>query len=167
VLDAWQVVQGATVPRGAVVVADWRGDWIGLGVAEQLARAGHRVTLAVNAYQPGERLQQYVRDVMLAAAHRAGVDIVTTVRLYGADADSVYLQHTLSGEPVVLDDVAALVLAHGHDPVDDLLLELTAAAADPSDPVLCGVLVHGVGDCLAPRSVEEATLEALQVASAI
>lgn len=167
VLDAWQVVQGATVPRGAVVVADWRGDWIGLGVAEQLARAGHRVTLAVNAYHPGERLQQYVRDVMVAAAHRAGVDVVTTVRLYGADADAVYLQHTLSGEPVVVDDVAALVLAQGHDPVDDLLVQLVGAAADRSAPALSGVQVHGVGDCLAPRTVEEATLEALQVATAI
>ena len=41
VLDAWQVLDGGggggsstagstTVPRGGVVVADWRGDWIGL-----------------------------------------------------------------------------------------------------------------------------------------
>lgn len=157
VLDAWQVIEGCDVPRGGVVVADWRGDWIGLGTAELLARAGHRVTLAVNGYQPGERLQQYVRDVMLASAYQAGVKVVTTVRPYGADDDTVYLQHTLTGEPVLVEDVAALVLAQGHDPVDELLLALADTGAD----------VHGIGDCLAPRTVEEATLEALRLAAAI
>ncbi len=47
----------------------------------------------------------------------AGVSIVTLVRPYGADADTVYLQHVLTGEPVIIDDVAALVLAQGHEPV--------------------------------------------------
>ena len=39
VLDAWEVLQGATVPAGRVVVADWRCDWIGLGLA-RAARPG-------------------------------------------------------------------------------------------------------------------------------
>lgn len=41
VLDAWDVVRGTVdVPKGRIVVADWRGDWIGIGVAVQLARQG-------------------------------------------------------------------------------------------------------------------------------
>lgn len=160
VLDAWQVIEGEPVPRGEVVVADWRGDWVGLGVAHLLRQAGHRVTLAVNGYHAGERLQQYVRDTMLAAAYRAGVRVLTTVRLYGVDDDTVYLQHTLTGEPVLAEGVSALVLAQGHDPVDDLLSQLADVPGAP-------FAVHAIGDCLAPRTVEEATLEALQVASAI
>lgn len=159
VLDAWQVIEGTAVPRGHVVVADWRGDWVGLGVAHLVRLAGHRVTLAVNGYHAGERLQQYVRDTMLAAALRAGVHVMTTVRPYGVDDDTVYLQHTLTGEPVLVEGVNALVLAQGHEPVDDLLRELTDVPASFS--------VHGVGDCLAPRTVEEATLEALRVASVL
>jgi NADPH-dependent 2,4-dienoyl-CoA reductase/sulfur reductase-like enzyme len=68
ILDAWQVLSGAAVPAGHVVVADWRCDWVGLGLAERLARQAHRVTLAVDGYMAGQRLQQYVRDVMLAAS---------------------------------------------------------------------------------------------------
>jgi hypothetical protein len=153
VCDAWEVLAGTRLPDGHVVVADWRCDWIGLGLAERLARGGHRVTLAVDGYMAGQRLQQYVRDTMLASVVRAGVKVVPTVRLYGADHDHVYLQHTLTDEPVVVDDVAALVLAQGHEPVDELLRELD------------GFDVRPIGDCLAPRTVEEAVLEGLVVAS--
>jgi len=155
VLDAWQVLGGAEVPVGRIVVADWRCDWIGLGLAEMLSRAGRRVTLGVDGYLAGQRLQQYVRDVMLAAASRAGVEILPTVRLFGYDGQAVYFQHVLTGEAVIVDDVAALVLAQGHEPVTDLLEALEGYPGE----------VHPIGDCLAPRTVEEAVLEGLKVAS--
>ena len=157
VLTAWDVINGAEVPSGRVVVADWRCDWIGLGVAQQLAQQGHKVTLAVDGYMAGQRIQQYVRDEMTKQALLAGVEIITLVRLYGADADSVYLQHVLTGEPVVVDDVAALVLSQGHDSVTELIDALDDYPGE----------VHAIGDCLAPRTVEEAILEGLKVASAL
>ena len=52
------------------------------------------------------------------------------------------------------------MLAQGHDPVDGLLTALEQPGAFDGE-------VHGIGDCLAPRTVEEAVLEGLQVASAI
>jgi 2,4-dienoyl-CoA reductase-like NADH-dependent reductase (Old Yellow Enzyme family)/thioredoxin reductase len=166
VFDAWQVIRGATPPAGRVVVVDWRCDWVGPGVAQLLAQAGRRVTLAVNGYAPGFRLQQYVRDATIAALARAHVDVITLVRPFGYDGGAVFLQHTLTGEAVVVEDVAALVLATGHAPEASLLDELTgrddlrSAAGRP-------IGVHGVGDCLTPRTVEEAVLDALRVASAI
>lgn len=155
VLTAWDVLNGANLPSGHVVVADWRCDWIGLGIAQQLARQGHKVSLAVDGTMAGQRIQQYVRDEMTKQALLAGVEIITLVRLYGADADSVYLQHVLTGEPVIVDDVAALVLSQGHDSVTELI---DALADYPGE-------VHAIGDCLAPRTVEEAVLEGLKVAS--
>jgi len=158
IITAWDLFSGAEVPSGRVVVADWRCDWNGLGAAIALAQKGRKVTLGVTGYHAGQRLQQYVRDDMIAEATRLGVTIVPLVRIIGADADSVYFQHVLTDEPVVIDDVAALVLAQGHAPVDALLRELEDAD---------GVEVHGIGDCLAPRTVEEAVLEGLRVASRI
>lgn len=155
ILSSWDVIAGAAVPSGHVVVADWRSDWVGLGVARQLAESGRKVTLAVNGYMAGQTLQQYVRDSMLADAARAGVRIVPNVRLYGADDDAVYLQHTLSLEPVVVDDVAALVVAHAPEPVVDLLDELGDYDCTP------------IGDCLAPRTVEEAILEGMRAGHAV
>jgi NADPH-dependent 2,4-dienoyl-CoA reductase/sulfur reductase-like enzyme len=155
VTDAWDVIKGAAVPAGHIVVADWRGDWIGLGVALLLAQSRRRVTLTVTGYGAGEQLQQYVRSSMLADAHRAKMTIIPNTRLYGADADTVYLQHTLTEEPVLVEDVAALVLAQGSEPVTDLLDDDTPGG------------VTSIGDCLVPRTVEEAVLEGLRAAESL
>jgi hypothetical protein len=157
VLTAWDVINGVNVPSGRVVVADWRCDWIGLGVAQQLAHQGHKVTLAVSGYMAGQRIQQYVRDEMTKQALQAGVEIVPLTRIYGADADTVYLQHLLTDEPVMVDNVSALVLSQGHDSVTELVDALIDYPGE----------VHPIGDCLAPRTVEEAILEGLKVATAL
>ncbi len=153
VLTAWDVLAGARVPAGHVVVADWRCDWIGLGVATLLAQQGHRVTLGVSGYFAGQRIQQYVRDAMIAETSRLGVAIIPLVRPFGADADAVYLQHVLTDEPVIIEPASALVLAQGHVPVTTLDEELESEMFE----------VHRIGDCLAPRTVEEAVLEGLEV----
>jgi pyruvate/2-oxoglutarate dehydrogenase complex dihydrolipoamide dehydrogenase (E3) component len=155
VFDAWQVLRGARLPTGHVVVVDWKGDWVGIGVARALAQRGHRVTLCVNGYAAGESLQQYVRDAQLAALVRERIDVVPLVRLFGVDDDTVYLQHVLSDEPVLINQVDALVLACGHESNSGLLSELATLDRE----------VVGVGDCLSPRSVEEAVLEGLVVSS--
>jgi 2,4-dienoyl-CoA reductase-like NADH-dependent reductase (Old Yellow Enzyme family)/thioredoxin reductase len=159
VLNAWQVINGDTPPSGRVVVTDWRGDWVGLGVALLLAERGRAVSLATTGYQAGEALQQYVRDEMLKQTVRAGVEIVPLTRLYGADDDTVYLQNVLTGEPVLVPGASGVVLALGHLPVTQLADEVIAAG-------VCSE-VHLVGDCLSPRTVEEAVLEGLQVGTAL
>ena len=158
VLDAWQVLRGADIPDGRLVVADWRCDWIGLGIAELLAGRGRKVTLGVDGYMPGQRIQQYVRDAMTGAVTKAGVQIIPLVRLFGYDGSAVFFQHVLTGEPVIVEEVAGLVLAQGHDPVDSLLVELETQGTFDGE-------IYGIGDCLAPRTVEEAVLEGLKVAA--
>jgi hypothetical protein len=109
----------------------------------------------------GQRLQQYIRDTMTAAARKARVDIRPTLRLFGADTTAVFLQDVLTSEPVIVEDTSALVLAQGTVPDDSLLLELEAAAAGG------GFEVMGAGDVLTPRTVEEAVLEGLRAGVAI
>jgi NADPH-dependent 2,4-dienoyl-CoA reductase/sulfur reductase-like enzyme len=154
VVDAWQVLRQEVNPGASVVVADWRCDWIGLGVAELLAESGCRVRLAVNGRHAGEMIQTYVRDMMVARCHRLGVEIIPYAKLHGADADTVYLQHSASGEPMLIEGVDTLVLAQGSESEDGLLAELEDYAG----------LVCPIGDCLAPRTAEEAVFDGLREA---
>ncbi|MDI3406017.1 oxidoreductase [Streptomyces cavernicola] len=161
VRDAWEVIGGGELPKGRVLVADWRGDWVGVGVANLLAERGHKVVLATTGYQAGETLQQYTRDESLRRLMRHKVEVVPLVRLYGADDDTAYLQHVLTEEPVLVEGVTSVVLALGHEPVVQLADEL-AELAEGERPD-----VHLIGDCLAPRTVEEAVLEGMRIGHAL
>ncbi len=153
VLDAWQVLRNEEKVGASVVIADWRCDWIGVGLAERLATEGSHVRLAVNGLCAGESLPYYVRDEVAGRLHKLGVEIIPYARLYGADADSVYLQHTASEQAMIQENVDTLVLAQGHEPRSTLLDELS------SDRTL---EVIGIGDCVAPRTAEEAVLDGLK-----
>ncbi|MDT9644604.1 FAD-dependent oxidoreductase [Pseudomonas sp. JV245A] len=156
VVDAWQVLRDEVQLGRSVVVADWRCDWIGPGIAERLVRAGHQVQLAVNGTHCGENLPLYVRDQMAGELHKLAIPIIPYARLYGCDDSTVYLQHTASGEPMLLENVDSLVLCQGHQSVDDLGQQLKGL-----------VPFQRIGDCLAPRTVEEAIHEGLKVAWAL
>ena len=156
-VDVWQLLKDEVNVGASALVADWRCDWIGMGVAEKLARAGCRVRLAVNGYMPGQRIQQYVRDQWNGTLHKLGVEIIPYARLYGADGDTVYLQHMTSGEAIVCEGVDTLVLALGHEQETGLSDELGDWPGE----------IHRIGDCVAPRTAEEAVLEGLKAASVI
>ncbi|WP_426035024.1 FAD-dependent oxidoreductase [Cypionkella sp. TWP1-2-1b2] len=152
IVTAWQVLRREVKLGAKVVVADWRCDWIAPGIAEMAARDGAQVTLAVNGLHPGESLPLYVRDTMAADLHRLRIDVRPYARLFGTAEDTVYLQHTPSGEAMEVSGVDTLVLSLGHIPVDGLALELQEL----------GIAVTQIGDCLAPRTAEEAVYDGLK-----
>jgi 2,4-dienoyl-CoA reductase-like NADH-dependent reductase (Old Yellow Enzyme family) len=156
-VDAWQVLKGAANVGSSVVIADWRADWIGMGLAEKLARDGCRVRLCVNGLMAGETIPWYVRDQTVGKLNKLGVEIIPYARLFGADGDTVYMQHTTSGEPIILDKVDTLVLAQGHESVSTLEDEL---ADWPGE-------IHVIGDAASPRTAEEAVLEGLKIGAAL
>lgn len=153
VLNAWQVLNEEAKPGTNVLIADWRCDWIGMGLAEQLAGNGHQVKLAVNGMAAGVNIQSYVRTETTAALHRLGVETVPYMRLYGCDDDTVYMQHTASGEAVLFEGIDTLVLSQGHLPESGLAEEIAGLAE-----------VQVLGDALAARTAEEAVLDGLRVA---
>jgi pyruvate/2-oxoglutarate dehydrogenase complex dihydrolipoamide dehydrogenase (E3) component len=153
-VDAWQVLKGEVTPGVSVVIADWRCDWVGMGLAEKLAREGSQVRLCVDGEMAGQNLQKYLRWHWAGELHKLDVEVVSYARLFGADGDTAYFQHTLSGEPIICENMDTLVIAQGHQPVITLEQELADS----------GVEVVLVGDCLSPRSAEEAVYEGLMAA---
>ena len=157
VVSAWEVLNGGANIGARAVIADWRCDWVGLGLAERLARDGCHVRLAVNGMVAGQTIPQYARDSWLGDLHKLGVEILPHMRLFGADAQDAYFQHTLSGEPVILTNVDTLVTSLGTQSFNILEDELADWEGE----------LHVIGDCLCPRTVEEAVLEGLKVATSL
>ncbi|MDD2704255.1 MAG: FAD-dependent oxidoreductase [Acidocella sp.] len=152
VSTAWQVLRGEVKPGQHVLITDWRGDWIAPGIAEHLARSGSHVELAVSGTHAGQALPYYVRDDMVAALHRLQVPITTYAELYGCSGNTVLMQHAASGEPIIYEGIDTLVLCQGHIAAAELEAELRPLARE----------FFMIGDCLAPRTAEEAVYEGLQ-----
>ncbi|WP_193084480.1 NADH:flavin oxidoreductase [Brevibacterium aurantiacum] len=142
------------LPTGRVLVTDWKGDWIGLGIALRLAEARVPVTLATAANFAGAAIQQYTRTLLMSQALRAGVDFVNDARLVGVDAETGYLQSTLCEIVHEVDGVAATIVSGAPQSV---IPDLDFGSAS----------VHTIGDALAPRTLEEAVFEGLEAANSL
>ena len=144
------VLLGRASPGNRVAIADWKADWIGLGLAEKLAREGCQVKLMVNAALAGESLQIYTRNHYVGRLYQLGVEIVPHARLYGSDGTTVYFQNTLTDDAIIIE-TDSLVLSLGQQPVNELEQQLNEA----------GIASQVIGDCLIPRTAEEAVYEGM------
>ncbi len=149
VVTAWQVLDGTATIGAAVVIADWRADWVGVGIAELLTLSGCAVTLCTNAAMAGESLQLYTRNHYVARLHKLEVAIKTHARLVGVDPYSAYFQDTLTLDPIVIEPADTVVLALGHRAVN-----ISGNAPDEQS-----YSITSIGDCVSPRTAEEAIYE--------
>ncbi|MGB2238547.1 MAG: FAD-dependent oxidoreductase, partial [Pseudomonadales bacterium] len=148
VVDAWDVISGEAQTGSSVVIYDWRCDWVGLGVAELLAQNGCSVKLCVNGEMAGQALQSFVRQHWAGRLHSLGVKVEPYLRLYGADQEAVYFQHVMTEEAVIFENVDTLVTAGSR-------VQVGCQFEGVQD-------VFHVGDCVSPRTAEEAVLEGLR-----
>ncbi len=146
---AWDVLAGELPDGRSVLVVDWGGDPSGLDAAEVLAAAGKRVTIAVASVAVGELVHQYRRNLYLQRLYRAGVQILHHHEL---DAEG-RLRNVFA--PELATDVEA----------DDIVLALGRVPSEIDPPP--GVPCERAGDCLSPRSLEEAVLEGTLAARAV
>ena len=157
VVDAWDVVRGTVEVGKSAVVVDARLDWLGLGVAEKLARAGHAVKLYLLGRSPGARMYSIGADYWAGELHRLGVSVLPYMRLVSVDRNRICFEHAVTREPIEPIAADTLVVALGTIQAPTMEDELEAFPGE----------VHLIGDCLAPRTVEEATLEGLRVAASL
>jgi 2,4-dienoyl-CoA reductase-like NADH-dependent reductase (Old Yellow Enzyme family) len=156
-VDAWSVIRGDVTVGNRVVIADWSCDWTGLGIAEKLARDGHYVRLLSGGSVAGESIQGIVRDQWIGVLHGLGVEMIPYARFYGGMDGTAFFQHLTSGEALVCEDVDTIVSCYA------------AAANRECDWIVptASMLVSHIGDAIAPRTVEEAVLDGLQVARSL
>ncbi|OYR56801.1 oxidoreductase [Halorubrum halodurans] len=140
-----------------VVVADWDGNQAALDIATEAVDAGADVEIVTAAYTPGESVQQYIQNTLLGDLYAAGVTVTPHHRVDAVEPDAVVLQNVFNDERDRHDGVDTVVFAHGGE-AD---YEQYRALADAD------VSVHRVGDCWAPRSLDEAVREGFETATEI
>ena len=159
-LTAAEVLDGAELPKGPILVWDPIGGPVGVSVAERLAAEGRQVALATPDNIVGNELS---RSGDLAPANtrlqQQGVTLLRRSILRSVKKGSVELEDRFSGATTSLR-VAAVVDA-GHQLPDERVWEqLTNLGAD-------GPVVVRAGDCVAPRTIHEAVLEGRRAALAV
>jgi 2,4-dienoyl-CoA reductase-like NADH-dependent reductase (Old Yellow Enzyme family) len=148
-VDAWTALADPAAVTGPVLVADWGGGHEGLDVAEALATAGHRVTLAVAAFGPGETVHQYQRSRYLARLDELGVTLRPHSELVVCpDNQPLLLRNIHSGREEEVTGYRTVVAAAGRVPHDPLWAALEGTLG-----------VVRAGDVLSPRGLEEAVLD--------
>ncbi|MGZ4506556.1 MAG: mycofactocin system FadH/OYE family oxidoreductase 1 [Blastococcus sp.] len=147
VVTAAEVLAGAELPDGPVVVHDPLGGPIGVGVAELLAAAGRQVAVVTPDVVVGERLGG---DLAPANARllRAGVRRETACVLRSAD-----------GRLAVVEDRWT-----GHTRTIPCAVVVDAGPLLPEDAPTGGLRA---GDAVAPRTVLEAVLDGRRAALAL
>jgi 2,4-dienoyl-CoA reductase-like NADH-dependent reductase (Old Yellow Enzyme family) len=148
-IQSWDVLVGPPPTGRKVVVADWGGDASGLASAELLARADNDVVLAVGSATLGETLHQYQRNLYAQRLYRARVDVLHHLDLVAAEPGAVRFANIFAPDLETTIPADLLVLALGRVPECTLTEQLASR----------GLPVKEVGDCLSPRSAEEAILE--------
>lgn len=147
VLDPWQILEGSASPGTNVVVADWKGDWMGFGVAEQLARRGHHVQYFTSSAIAGQFMQSYLRDQWVGILTDLGIAISTYRRFYGLQDGTAFFQHTVTEAPLEVEGIDSVIASVGNESVELSGLEDVRAE------------ILTIGDGLLPRTAEEAIYE--------
>lgn len=156
VLTAREALDDPARAGERVVVADWDGGMAALDVAATLA-ADRDLEVVTEADAPGEAVQQYVRNGLLGDLDTAGCTFTPRHRVAGVDGTAVEVANVLTGASTVRRDVDTVVFAHrGTADVDAF------RALEEAD-----VPVTRVGDCWAPRSLDEAVREGFEAAATL
>ncbi|WP_019121955.1 FAD-dependent oxidoreductase [Brevibacillus massiliensis] len=137
-----------------VLVFDYFGDWPGVEAAIFLAEKGHDVTLVSARLYIGEEVHQYLRNEYLKKLYTLKVTLLPHFDFGGITQERVILRNLFTHEAEQIGDWDTIVLSMGRVPNTELYEEVKGSA-----PV-----VRQIGDCLAPRTLEEATFEGMMAA---
>jgi NADPH-dependent 2,4-dienoyl-CoA reductase/sulfur reductase-like enzyme len=157
VVSVRDVLDGLAPAGRRVLVVDGLGRVAAASAADQLATRGHEVTIVARDYAVGANIDHTTRPAVERRLREGGVRAITGTEVVGLADGAVELRDCFTGRAWRLDGVDTVVHDLGGRVRDGLYRALAAA----------GVPAQRVGDCLAPRGLEEAYHEGFSAAFAL
>lgn len=137
-----------------VLVFDFGGDWPGMEAAIYLAEKDHQVTLISSRLHIGETVHQYLRNEYLKKLYNLNVTLLPHYDIGAIKKDHVIIRNLFTQQKQELTNWDSIVLSLGRIPNTELFEEMKGHAP----------IVKQIGDCLGPRTIEEATHEGMMSA---
>ncbi|OCA84995.1 FAD-dependent oxidoreductase [Pseudobacillus wudalianchiensis] len=134
-----------------VLVFDFGGDWPGIEAAIHLAEKGHQVTLISSKLYIGEEVHQYLRNEYLKKLYQLKIKMVPHYDLGEIKNNQVIIRNLFSYEKETIENWDSVILSLGRIPNVELYNSIKHLVPE----------IYQIGDCLAPRTLEEATHEGL------
>jgi NADPH-dependent 2,4-dienoyl-CoA reductase/sulfur reductase-like enzyme len=156
-VHAADVVAGRAEVGKRVLVVDVDGHLRGCGVADYLAVQGRQVRIASEHLYVGRGIDLKTLYPLYRRLREQGVEMLPGTRFEGWDSGVPAISDVFTGARRSLPDVDTVVWASPGRASAGLIPGLRTA----------GLELHAVGDCVAPRRLENAVREAHQAARAL
>lgn len=134
------------------IVFDFNGDWAGIESAIYLAEKGSKVTLITAKLHIGQEVHQYLRNPYMTRLYELNIEMMSHHDFGGIFNNKVIARNLFTHQKMELENWDHVILAYGRVPNVELYEDLKNFTAQ----------VYQIGDCLAPRTIEEATSEGLE-----
>jgi thioredoxin reductase len=149
VVSAWSVVSGRVPPGRNALVIDHTGKQLGCAVAEMVVDRGGRAEVVSRQFHPAIDFGLTNTVALYRRLFRKGVELTPHTDLRSIEGDEVVLFNYYNDRERVVRDLDMVVIVTPSAPNDSLIAPLRAA----------GLEVHAIGDCVAPRDIEDAVYE--------
>ncbi len=158
VLTSWEALRRPDEVGEKVVVFEDDPHVQATTTAELLAEHGRRVTIVTRNQQVGLSIGAVNLEFLYKRLYGAGIEMVDCTWVDEITADGVRCSNVYSEAPSFYE-ADTVVLCTGNLVRDGVFRELAGATAAPE--------LHRVGDCLAPRKLDDAIWDGFQVGRAL
>ena len=150
VTDVADAMRNTAKIGDSVLVYDDIGSWQGGGVADYCQTLGAKLTVVCSSPSIGVDIEGGQAYLLRKRICEGGADVFTDHVIDSFDGDKVIIRHTYSGRKTVLSGLDTVLVA-GQSRSENALYKHFKGRRPH---------VYSVGDCVAPRGVEQAILEA-------
>lgn len=157
ILTAREAMENVEKIGKKVVVFDDIGSWQGGGVADYCTALDADVTVVCSGASVGSDIESGQAYLLTKRLYENGVDIIASHTIHSISGNSIVIENTYNHRQKTLEGFDTVIVAGQSRSDNQLYKEMKALRGG----------VYAVGDCVAPRGVEQAIFEAEELARRI